>query len=148
MRRFRTTLGSMAVALAVTAGCDTAPPGGGFTNGPAPDLTADKASVRTDAPDRDRTDQGELKGAGGLATMPDGGGMKDSGTGGKGGNSGEFPAKATAPKSSDARTDTVGQAGSASAQPPSNKEGTGANSAAGGTKPSGDIKVGTPKSPQ
>lgn len=148
MRRFRNTLASMAVATAVVTGCDTAPPGGGFTNGPAPDMTESKPATRTDGPDRDRTDQGELKGAGGLATMPTGGGEKDSGSGGKGGNSGEFPARSTAPRPEGARTDTVGKVGDASSQPPTSREGTGANSAAGGTKPSGDIKVGTPKGPQ
>src|SRR5947209_20293794 len=103
MRRFPKAIGPMALAAALAAGCDTAPPGGGFTNGPPPDMTAEKPAIRTDGPDRDRTDQGELKGAGGLATMPTGGGDNDSGTGGKGGNSGEFPAKSTAPRSSDAR---------------------------------------------
>jgi hypothetical protein len=89
MRRFRIALAPLAVAAALTAGCDTAPPGGGITNGPAPDMTAEKPAIRTDGADKDRTDRGELKGAGGL-----GGGEKDSGTGGKGGNSGESaPAK-------------------------------------------------------
>jgi len=132
MRHFRNALASMAVAAAFFAGCDTAPPGGGFTNGPPPDLTAEKPAIRTDGPDRDRTDQGELKGAAGLANMPTGGGEKDSGTGGKGGNSGENP---------------PAKAAVAPATSPS-KEGTGANSAAGATKPAGDIKVGTPKGPQ
>lgn len=132
MRRFRIALGSLAVAAAATLGCDTAPPGGGITNGPAPDTSSEKPAIRTDGPDRDRTDQGELKGAGGLAGMPDGGGAKDSGTGGKGGNSGEGPpAKATSPTSA-----------------PVAKGATGPNSAAGATKPAGDIKVGTPKSPE
>jgi hypothetical protein len=99
MRRIRTTLGSMAVAAALAAGCDTAPPGGGFTNGPAPDLTAEKPATRTDGPARDRTNQGEMKAAGGEAGLPTGGGENDSGTGGKGGNSGENPpAKAGTPK--------------------------------------------------
>ena len=129
MRRFRIALGSMAVAAAMVGGCDTAPPGGGFTNGPAPDLSAEKPSVRTDGPDRDRTDQGEMKGAAGL-----GGGEKDSGTGGKGGNSGE-----SAPAKPPTSTATPAAAPKDTAAP---------SSAAGATKPSGDIKVGTPKSPQ
>jgi hypothetical protein len=99
MRRIRTLLGSMAVTAALAAGCDTAPPGGGFTNGPAPDLTAEKPADRTDGPDRDRTNPGEMKAAGGESGLPTGGGEKDSGTGGKGGNSGESsPAKAGTPK--------------------------------------------------
>ena len=73
MRGIRRTLGSLAAALVVAAGCDTAPPGGGLTNGPAPDLTAEKPATRTDNPDRDRTDRGELKGAGGEASIPTGG---------------------------------------------------------------------------
>ena len=134
MRRFRIALGSMAVAAAMVGGCDTAPPGGGFTNGPAPDLSAEKPSVRTDGPDRDRTDQGELKGAAGEAGLPTGGGEKDSGTGGKGGNSGEAaPAKPPTPTASP------------TAAP---KDAAAPNSTAGATKPSGDIKVGTPRSPQ
>ena len=148
MRRVRTAMASTALAAALAAGCDTAPPGGGFTNGPAPDVTAEKPATRVDGPGIDRTDQGEMKGAGGEVALPTGAGSKDSGTGGKGGNSGEFPVRATAPRSGDARTDTVEKVGSASAQPPTSKEGTGANSAAGATKPSGDIKVGTPKGPQ
>ena len=91
MRRIRTLLGSMAVAAALAAGCDTAPPGGGFTNGPAPDLTAEKPAARTDGPDRDRTNQGEMKGAGGSPACRPAAATKDSGTGGKGGNSGENP---------------------------------------------------------
>ncbi len=94
MRRFRIALGSMAVAAAFASGCDTAPPGGGLTNGPAPDLSAEKPAIRTDGPDRDRTDQGEMKGAAGEASLPTAGGEKDSGAGGKGAARGEAaPAK-------------------------------------------------------
>jgi hypothetical protein len=131
MRRIRMALGSMAAALVVALGCDTAPPGGGLTNGPAPDLTAEKPGTRTDGADRDRTNQGEMKAAGAEAGLPTGG-EKDSGTGGKGGNSGENrPA-----------TGGATPAGTTGGAP------TATNSAAGATKPSGDIKVGTPKSPQ
>jgi hypothetical protein len=100
MRPIRTALGTIGVAAALTLGCDTAPPGGGLTNGPAPDLSAEKPAIRTDGPDRDRTDQlGEAKAAATEAPMPTGSGEVGSGTGGKGGNSGEKPpAKTAAPK--------------------------------------------------
>ncbi len=107
MRRIRTTLGSMAVAAALAAGCDTAPPGGGFTNGPPPDLTAEKPAARTDGPDRDRTNQGETKGAGGITDMPISGGDRDSGTGGKGGNSGENAPAKPAPAASPSKDATA-----------------------------------------
>jgi hypothetical protein len=141
MGRLRTTMAGMAIAAGLASGCSNAPPGAGVTNGSAPDLHSDKPAIRTDGQTRNRTDQGELKGAGGEV----GGGEKDSGTGGKGGNSGEnAPAKAPAPPG-DARKDTVDAVGSAGAQPPAS---TSPGSAAGATKPSGDIKVGTPKGPQ
>ena len=132
MRRIRTLLGSMAATAALAAGCDTAPPGGGFTNGPPPDLTAEKPAARTDGPDRDRTNPGEIKAAGGESGLPTGGGDRDSGTGGKGGNSGENPPPRSA----------------ATTPGPAPKDTTTPTDAAGATKPAGDIKVGTPKSPQ
>ncbi|HEY2155914.1 MAG TPA: hypothetical protein VGH33_09815, partial [Isosphaeraceae bacterium] len=94
--------------------------------------TAEKPAARTDGPDRDRTDRGELKGAGAITDLPITEAPKNSGTGGKGGNSGENPpAKSTAPAAGPAPKDT-----------------TTPTDAAGATKPAGDIKVGTPKSPQ
>jgi len=175
MRRMRIKLGGLALAasVALAAGCNNGPPGGGLTNGTGPDLTADKQSIRTDELNRSRTDRGEMRGAAGISgsdagetgsgkgasgvMSADGGagagaptraGGTSSGTGGKGGNSGEAPAKETTVRTGAARKDTVEAVGEASSQPPSTKDGTAPGSAAGGTKPAGDIKVGTPRSPQ
>jgi hypothetical protein len=143
MTRNLSLFGGLTLAACLASGCNNGPPGGGLTNGPPPDLAAEKPAMRTDMPESNRTNTGEMKGAAGTegsvsagtATSPTGPAAP-----------GNEPAKDPAPRSGDARKDTVGATGAASAQPPSS--GTAPGSAAGATKPSGDIKVGTPKSPQ
>ena len=132
MKRTHLHLSGLALAAFLSTGCNNGPPGGGITNGPPPDLTAEKAAMRTDQPERNRTDTGEMNGAAGSA------GIGST-------TSGSTPAVNPAPRTGDARKDTVEAVGSASAQPPFTKS---PGSAAGATKPSGDIKVGTPKGPQ
>lgn len=177
MRHIRIRLSGLAasagLALILASGCENGPPGGGVTNGSAPNLTADKQSMRTDMPGRARTDQGEMKGAGGTSVSPgtdvgsanvtgsattgsttsspgtaNAGGGTNAGSGGKGpGNGGGTPAVDPAPRGGADRKDTVQAVGSAGAQPPPTGEGTAPGSAAGATKPAGNIKVGTPNGP-
>lgn len=167
MNRTSLVLGGLTLAASLATGCNNGPPGGGLTNGPPPDLTAQKPAMRTDMPEANRTNTGEMKGAAGTAGSESAGTASNpidgtasspgssastgsnAGTGGKGsGAGGNEPAKDPAPRSGDDRKDTPVATGSASAQPPSDKVGTAPGGAAGATKPAGDIKVGTPKSPQ
>lgn len=68
------------LGLAAT-GCETAPPGAGFTNGPAPDTAEDKAGTSV-VPGADATpDRGEI-----LGEVGDG--ATDGGTGARGGDPG------------------------------------------------------------
>ena len=132
MTRKLSLFGGLTLAACLASGCNNGPPGGGLTNGTPPDLAAEKPAMRTDMPESNRTNTGEMKGAAGTegtATSPTGSAA-----------TGSEPAKDAAARSGDARKDTVGAAGSAS--------GTAPGGAAGVTKPSGDIKVGTSKSPQ
>ena len=171
MTTTRCSLFGLALAAGLASGCGNGPPGGGLTNGPAPDLSAEKPAMRTDMPERNRTDQGELKGAGGTDTTPvrdmenapgsttsgtpavagtggsKEGGQTNAGTGGQN-RAGGPPAKDPAPRGGADRKDTVEAVGSAGAQPPSTKDSSAVGSAAGATKPQGNIKVGTPTGPQ
>ncbi len=154
MRPTPRSLFGLVLAAGLVSGCNNGPPGGGLTNGSAPDLSADKAGSRTDMPERNRTEQGEMKGAGGTdGTVRDmenvtgsttTGGRTSAGTGGYN-RSGAAPAKDPEPRGGADRKDTVQAVGSAGAQPPTSKD---AGSAAGATKAPGNIKVGTPTGPQ
>jgi hypothetical protein len=69
---------SLAAALLLTAwvcGCETSDPGGGFTNGPPPNVAPENPSVRTDLPPPDIRDA-DLAGKGQAGS---GGGNADSG---------------------------------------------------------------------
>jgi len=150
MNRTHLALGSLVLAASLGSGCENGPPGGGLTNGSPPNLTAEKPSMRTDMPERNRTNTGEANGAAGTRGSESAGTASNatgSPTSGSRSN-GTSPTQDRAPRTGDDRTDTVEAVGSASAQPPSDKEGTAPGGAGGATKPPGDIKVGTPKSPQ
>ena len=78
MVRLRRLILVPAVGLALAAGCDSGPSGMGVTNGPAPDVSAEKPAMRTDLPTPDTLGPGETAGA--VA-----GRNTDAGTGGRGG---------------------------------------------------------------
>jgi len=128
--RIRYLLATVA-ALGLVAGCGSeGPPGAGLTNGPPPG-GGSKAAMRSDLPNAVPTDQGEALGRTGDAS-------NDAGTGGRGGgNAGADPDQPDLKAADD----------SIRAAPPT-IDSSGANSAAGGTKPAEKIEAGTPRSPQ
>ena len=128
------------VGLALAAGgCSNAPSGGGFTNGePLLLKSSEKAAIRSDLP-TPVARPGEESLADGAASSVQAG-PTNAGSGGRnagqGGTSGNESASPSSSASNEVR-DT----------PPKLETPHGA-SAAGATKPSGKIEVGTPKSPQ
>jgi len=137
MKTFSRPISATAMGLALAlAGCN----GATLTNGPPP-AAADKAGVRTDLRSPDAPNRGEIAGEG---AAPGAGGTSLGGTGtdagsaarggGLDGGQGGSPDFKTGDDKVRATPPTV------TADSP--------NSAAGGDKPAGDIKVGTPKSPQ
>lgn len=128
-RRPLTTLASTALTLAaVAAGCETAPPGGGFLNpNPGSVVERDKPAVRTDLPVPDTKPSDALPVAEPPSTA--GASAADHSSGDKG------KVRQTAPEA----------ASTPPASPP-RKDGTG--NAQGATRPDGPIKEGTLRSPQ
>lgn len=123
-----------ALALAL-AGCTN---NAGLTNGPPP-TSSDKAATRTDLRTPAAPDRGEPSDA--LHTAGDsdlGGTGTSSGTGAR--NGGKEGAGATSPNPG--KTEGTNQANPPAIVSPA------PSSAAGGTKPAGNIEVGTPKGPQ
>jgi len=133
MNVFRYLPAAAALSLSFAlAGCDSSRPGAGFTNPNAGSGTAsDKASNRTDLAVPDAN-------AGGKEPIAESAAGSTGGTGTNAGTGGPGP-------KGDARQVSPEAASSTPASPAKREN---AGSAAGGTKPEGDIKVGTPRSPQ
>lgn len=131
MTRFA-TLRRAACLLSTAAliGCGNGgPPGAGLTNGPPP-ADDSKAGGRSDLPTAAVPDQGEALGK-------TGDNANNAGTGGRGaGQGGGYPEQ---PK--------LGAADDSVRANPTKIESTSPSSAAGGTKPAGNINTGTPRSP-
>jgi hypothetical protein len=124
-----------AVGLALAAGCDTARPGLGVTNGPAPGTTEEKPAMRTDLPAP--TTPGPSEAASAAS-----GGSYEGGTGGRGTGASD---PANPPGRPPAAPREV--PGTVSATPPT-VESPSASGAQGATKPPENINTGTPRSPQ
>ncbi len=125
--------GLAATALILTlglalAGCGTAPPGAGLTNGPRPESADEKPAVRTDLPVDATPDTGELLGKTGDAETSGGSAAR----GGEGDPDQPQPAKGDE---------------SVRANPPAIDSAT-PGSAAGADTPVDNINTGTPRSPQ
>ena len=124
-----------ALLVSLAVGCDTAPPGGGLTNGPEPDYAPEKPAERTDLPPPVVDDSGIAPGT--VSSNPEGGTGTEAGLGGRnGGEGGLTPAEPS--KSTQ---------GDVPATPPA-LEGPAGFDAAGPTVPRDNIKAGTPKTPQ
>jgi hypothetical protein len=139
--RSRHLLASGATALALaaaSAGCDTTPPGGGFTNpNPGSAVERDKPAERTDLPVPD-PDAGRPGTAAESARSSPATPGTNAGTGGPGGGqvgNDKGSVRQAAPEA----------ASSPPASPPKKEN---AGNAQGGTKPDDSIKVGNPRSPQ
>ena len=130
-----TRLAAAALVLGLAAGCTN---NAGLTNGPPPgDMT--KPATRTDLPTPAAPDQATPPGAVGTVGGNDLGGTNPSG--GSGSRSGgKEGAEATNPD--------LGKGDGSVRATPNTVDAPSPNSAAGATKPAGDIKVGSPKSPQ
>jgi hypothetical protein len=133
MVRLRRLILVPVVGLALAAGCDTARPGLGVTNGPAP-TAGEKPAMRTDLPTPDALGPDE-------ATAAAAGSRRDAGAGvrGDGANDPARPPDAAEPADRDAEAVVP-------ATPPA-IEAPGDPGAQGATKPSGTINTGTPRSP-
>jgi hypothetical protein len=123
-----------AVGLALAAGCDTARPGLGVTNGPAVGTNEEKPAMRSDLPTPTTSGPDE-------AAAAASGGMYDGGTGGRGVNASD-PANPPGNRPAAPRE----LEGIVPATPPT-VESPSAGGAQGATKPSGNINTGTPRSP-
>ena len=116
----------------LVAGCDrTSVTNAGLTNGPPPTTSTAKASVRNDIAPAGNPDRGEALGELGDNQSNAGSGGMGSGT--EGGGAG-VDLEAGNPNTVRATPETRGS--------------TTPSSAAGGTKPVGEINTGTPRSPQ
>src|SRR5262245_41027270 len=103
----RALVGSLALAMiGLAAGCDSGPPGGGLTNGPAPDLSAENPAVRSGLPPPEAPKQGEILGETGDNST-------NAGTGGRGQDGASVPPVKGQPKAP-AGTDS----GPSGAKPP------------------------------
>lgn len=125
----RTILGGAALA-ALAAGCGTSPPGAGFTGGEKPTFTAEEKPAIRDDLRAGRPNPGDATLAESAASSPVAAG-NNAGPGGRN----------MAPADKGARP-------SAPAGSPPKIESSGENGAQGGTKPTGNINTGTPRSPQ
>jgi len=154
----------LTLSLVLAIGCDTAPPGGGLTNGPPPDAAPSKAGVRSDLPVPEGPEVDEAVGRP-AAVVPEGTapgldsgdhqtrGLSGSdlgdtgtnaGTGGRGGGRGGLDPAQPQP---DAARDTPEADSEVRATPPVIESPSPAG-AQGGTQPSGGaINTGTPRSP-
>jgi hypothetical protein len=135
-----------AFAAVMASSCGNSPPGGGFTNGDKATFTADeKPAVRDDLKMPTNPDSGDASLADSAASSPAASG-NNAGSGGRNaGQAGNPPApKAEASGEKPASSQT---SSSPPATPPK-VESSDAAGAQGGTKPTGDIKAGTPRSPQ
>ena len=120
-----------ALALAIPAGCESSPPGAGFTNPNAGSMTArDKAAVRNDLPAPSRNAGPDAPIVEAVASKP-----ADSADAGSIRNGTSAASRPAVPGGSSAPNGT----------PPSR---TNAGQAQGGTKPAGPIQEGTPRGPQ
>ena len=126
---------ALGLALAAGAGCTN---NAGLTNGPPP-VSSEKQSTRTDLPTPEAPDKGTSPGSVNTA-----GGNDLGGTGSSGGTG----ARSGGTEGAEANSPDLGKGDSAVRATPNAITAPSSNSAAGGTKPAGDIKVGTPKGPQ
>jgi hypothetical protein len=110
-----------AVAAVLATSCSTSPPGAGFTNGENAPIPEEKAAVRSDLPMPSSPDPGDAPLAGPAA---------------------ESPQAPTPEKSAD-----TGATRRPTGTPP-RIESSDEAGAQGGTRPPGNINVGTPRSPQ
>lgn len=129
------TAPALALLLAL-AGCN----GATLTNGPPPS-SADKAAVRTDLETPAAPDRGEIAGEG-TAT---GAGGTDLGTTGHDGGNG---ARGGGSQGAEANSPDLGKGDDTVRSTPPTLTAPSSNSAAGADKPPGNIKEGTPRSPQ
>jgi len=135
----RKCLGSTTLGLAMTlaAGCGGDVPVGGITNPNAGSMVdRDKASNRTDMPVADQNAGNKEPIAEAASSSPSSTGTS-AGTGGPGGGQ---------PGKSGEVRQTSPEAATSAPATPNAKQNSG--EASGGTKPSGSIKEGTPRSPQ
>ena len=126
---------ALGLALAAGTGCTN---DAGLTNGPPP-VSTEKQSTRSDLPTPEAPDKGTAPGSVNTA-----GGNDLGGTGSSGGTA----ARSGGKEGAEANSPDAGKGDSAVRATPNAVDAPGGNSAAGGTQPAGDIKVGTPKSPQ
>jgi len=126
---------ALGLALAAGAGCTNT---AGLTNGPPP-VAADKAGTRTDLPTPEAPAKATAPGSVNTA-----GGNDLGGTGSNGGTG----ARSGGKEGAEANSPDLGKGESTVRATPNTIEAPSGNSAAGATKPAGDIKVGSPKSPQ
>jgi hypothetical protein len=110
-----------AVAAILSTSCSTSPPGAGFTNGENAPIAEEKTAVRSDLP---------------MPTNPDPGDARLAG-----------PAAESTQEPTPAKSPVVGASPSLPGTPPK-IESSGEAGAQGGTRPPGNINVGTPRSPQ
>jgi hypothetical protein len=129
----------VAVVAVLSAGCDTAPPGAGLTNGPSPGVlkSEEKPALRDDL--REPTPTGDRGLADEAATNP-AAAATNAGTGDQGGRQ---PGNA----SGGSRGTDEGSRKTPTGKPPK-VEASGESGAQGGTKPPGNTNVGNPRGPQ
>jgi len=133
---WRALLGAAFVVVLV-GGCGTAPPGAGFTSGDKPTLTSDeKPAIRDDLPAPENPDSGDAALAGSAATLP-----------ASGDRSGEPRGEGARPSGAQEKAGANGPTPEVKATPPT-VESPADPGAQGATRPSDDVKVGTPRSPQ
>ena len=134
LRRMPRLLLVPALGIALAAGCDTARPGLGITNGPTPEANSEKPALRTDLPGASAPGPDE-------ATAAASGGMYDGGTGAQGTGARDL---AKPPGGQPAEPGEL--PGTVRGTPPT-VESPSAAGAQGGTKPPENINDGTPRSP-
>ncbi len=137
MKTFSRPMAATAMGLALAmAGCN----GASLTNGPPP-AASDKAGVRTDLRPPATPDRGEIAAEG---SAPGAGGTSLGGTGTSGGNA----ARGGGLAGGQGDSPNLGKGDDQVRATPPTVTAPAPNSAAGGDKPAGNIKVGTPTSPQ